>query len=75
MYSQELRLLGKINDAYFLPDWCPASRYVSLAKERGLTDVRSEDWSTYVAPFWPAVFKSAMRPRKHCCLIPYVMID
>lgn len=60
--AKEQRLLDKINDAYFLPEWCPASKYVELAKGLGLEDVRSEDWSQYIAPFWPAVFKSALVP-------------
>jgi len=60
---KEKRLLDKINDAYYLPEWCPPSKYVELAKELGLEDVRSEDWSEFIAPFWPAVFKSALVPR------------
>ena len=43
--------------AYFLPDWCAASRYVELMKSQGLLDVRSADWSEFVAPFWPAVLR------------------
>jgi tocopherol O-methyltransferase len=61
--DKEIRLLGKINDAYYLPDWVPASHYVQLAKELGLQDVKSDDWSDYIAPFWGAVFKSALPPR------------
>jgi tocopherol O-methyltransferase len=59
----ELRLLDKISDAYFLPDWCPASTYVREAKALGLKDVRQDDWSEFIAPFWKAVFMSALKPR------------
>lgn len=59
----EARLLRKISKAYFLPDWVPASRYVSLAQSLGLEDIRSDDWSQYVLPFWPAVIRSALKPR------------
>ena len=59
----ENNLLGKISDAYYLPEWCAVSKYVALAKECGLEDVRSADWSPYIAPFWPAVVKSALVPR------------
>lgn len=61
--ADELKLLDKINDAYFLPDWVPGSLYVDYAKSIGLEDVRSEDWSEFIAPFWPAVFRSALKPK------------
>jgi tocopherol O-methyltransferase len=60
---REQALLHKINDAYFLPEWCPSSTYVKYAKKLGLVDVRNDDWSEFIAPFWPAVFKSALKPR------------
>lgn len=47
---------------YYLPAWVPASDYVKLVTDMGLQDVRSEDWSTYVLPFWPAVIRSALLP-------------
>eukprot|EP00598_Pedospumella_elongata_P015939 CAMPEP_0184998446 /NCGR_PEP_ID=MMETSP1098-20130426/62386_1 /TAXON_ID=89044 /ORGANISM="Spumella elongata, Strain CCAP 955/1" /LENGTH=345 /DNA_ID=CAMNT_0027525251 /DNA_START=61 /DNA_END=1098 /DNA_ORIENTATION=+ len=59
----ELKLLGKINDAYYLPDWVPGSQYVEIAQQLGLKDVRMTDWSQQVAPFWPAVMKSILQPR------------
>lgn len=61
--AKEQRLLDKINDAYYLPDWVPASRYVELAQQYGLKEVRSDDWSEFIAPFWPAVFRSALVPK------------
>jgi SAM-dependent methyltransferase len=36
----EVGLLGKISDAYYLPEWCAASLYVAEAQRLGLTDVR-----------------------------------
>ena len=48
--------------AFYLPEWCPGSKYVTLLKEAGLQDVRVEDWSEQVKPFWPAVIKSALQP-------------
>lgn len=56
----EQELLNKICDAYYLPAWCSPSDYVSLAKDLGLEDIKNEDWSKYVTPFWPAVMKSAL---------------
>ena len=62
LQPKELRLLDKINDAYFLPAWVPGSLYVKLARELGLEDIKYDDWSEFIAPFWPAVFKSALKP-------------
>lgn len=60
--KKEISLLKKINEAYYLPDWVPASIYVKLANELGLSDVRVDDWSEFVEPFWPAVIRSALVP-------------
>lgn len=51
-----------MNAVYYLPAWVPASDYVKLVNDLGLKDVRSDDWSTYVLPFWPAVIRSALVP-------------
>ncbi|KAL5208779.1 hypothetical protein ABZP36_033214 [Zizania latifolia] len=56
----ELNLLKRICDAYYLPDWCSPSDYVKIAKSLSLEDIRTADWSENVAPFWPAVIKSAL---------------
>ena len=61
--AKEQRLLNRINDAYFLPAWVPGSRYVQIAKEEKMEDVRIADWSEFISPFWPAVIRSALRPR------------
>ena len=61
--DKETRLLNRINDAYYLPDWVPPSHYHGLARELGLEDIRTADWSPLIAPFWPAVFFSALVPR------------
>ncbi|CAJ1934119.1 unnamed protein product [Sphenostylis stenocarpa] len=56
----EQDLLKKICDAYYLPAWCSAADYLKLLKSQSLQDIKSEDWSRFVAPFWPAVIRSAM---------------
>jgi len=61
--KKELKLLGKINRAYYLPPWCSGADYRALFESAGLTDIRSEDWSPDVAPFWGEVIKSALTPR------------
>ncbi|THG15127.1 hypothetical protein TEA_005487 [Camellia sinensis var. sinensis] len=56
----ETALLKKICDAYYLPAWCSTSDYVKLLQSLSLEDIKAEDWSEHVAPFWPAVIRSAL---------------
>jgi len=65
----ELQLLNRISKAYYLPQWVPASEYVRLAEELGLEDIRTDDWSEFVLPFWPAVIRSALNPRNFIKMI------
>lgn len=59
----ERALLGLINSCYYLPEWTSAAEYERLCAASGLDDVRRDDWTDAIAPFWPAVIKSASRPR------------
>ena len=60
-YSEsEKKLLSKLCDAYYLPQWCAVDKYAQLAQELGLRDVRLEDWSVEVQPFWRAVIDTAL---------------
>ncbi|KAL2644900.1 hypothetical protein R1flu_012487 [Riccia fluitans] len=56
----EMELLDKICDSYYLPAWCSPADYVEIAQSVGLKDVKSADWSEFVTPFWPAVMVSAL---------------
>ncbi|KAJ0078984.1 hypothetical protein Patl1_23696 [Pistacia atlantica] len=56
----EEELLNKICDAYYLPAWCSTADYVKFLESLSLQDIKAEDWSQYVAPFWPAVIRSAL---------------
>ncbi|RDX72960.1 putative tocopherol O-methyltransferase, chloroplastic, partial [Mucuna pruriens] len=53
-------LLKRICDAFYLPAWCSTADYVRLLQSLSLQDIKSEDWSRFVAPFWPAVIRSAL---------------
>jgi len=53
-------LLDRICDAYYLPAWCSIADYEKLAKEAGLTDIRTADWSEEVKPFWKGVIQTAL---------------
>ena len=57
---KEQKLLAKINRAYYLPKWCSVHDYVQLLEKQGVTDVKREDWSYIIAPFWKAVIKSSL---------------
>jgi len=61
--KSEERLLRKINRAYYLPRWCSVKDYVDLLTECGAVDIRREDWSYVIAPFWKAVIKSSLNLR------------
>jgi len=56
----EEKLLAKINRAYYLPRWCSVDDYVSLMEERGAENVKRDDWSYTIAPFWRAVIRSSL---------------
>ncbi|KDP39552.1 hypothetical protein JCGZ_02572 [Jatropha curcas] len=56
----EKQHLKKICDSYYLPEWCSAADYVQLLESLSLQDIKTADWSQYVAPFWPAVIRSAL---------------
>lgn len=57
---EEKALLNKICDAYYLPAWCSTADYVKMLESLSLEDIKTADWSKNVAPFWPAVIKSAL---------------
>ncbi|CAI9760698.1 unnamed protein product [Fraxinus pennsylvanica] len=57
---EEKELLNKICDAFYLPAWCSTADYVKLLESLSLQDIKAADWSESVAPFWPAVIKSAL---------------
>jgi len=61
--KKELNLLRKINQAYYLPHWCSVKDYVDLFQEVGAVDIRREDWSYIIAPFWKAVIQSSLNVR------------
>ena len=57
---KEERLLARINRAYYLPRWCSVSDYMELLDKEGAENVKREDWSYVIAPFWKAVIKSSL---------------
>ncbi len=61
--SAERDQLQKIADLYHLPPWAKISDFVAAADALGFDDVRTDDWSAAVAPFWGEVLKTAFDPR------------
>ncbi|GJT66253.1 gamma-tocopherol methyltransferase [Tanacetum coccineum] len=57
---EEEKILNKICSSFYLPAWCSAADYVKLLESLSLQDIKSADWSGNVAPFWPAVIKTAL---------------
>lgn len=55
--------------AYYLPEWVPRSTYVEIAQRLHLKDIRFDDWTEYVEPFWPAVIKSALVPKNFISML------
>ncbi|KAL9180667.1 hypothetical protein ACHAXT_011120 [Thalassiosira profunda] len=51
--KKEEKILARINRAYYLPRWCSVDDY-------GAVDIKREDWSYIIAPFWKAVIKSSL---------------
>jgi len=58
--KKEEKLLAKINRAYYLPRWVSTQDYVAVFKQQGVKDIKTEDWSYVIAPFWKAVIKSSL---------------
>lgn len=57
---REEKLLAKINRAYYLPKWCSVQDYVDILAAKGAKDIKRDDWSYIIAPFWKAVIKSSL---------------
>nr|XP_043632192.1 probable tocopherol O-methyltransferase, chloroplastic [Erigeron canadensis] len=57
---EEEKILNKICSGFYLPAWCSTADYVKLLESLSLQDIKSADWSANVAPFWPAVIKTAL---------------
>ncbi|KAG7588822.1 S-adenosyl-L-methionine-dependent methyltransferase [Arabidopsis suecica] len=56
----EQNILDKICKTFYLPAWCSTDDYVKLLQSHSLQDIKCADWSENVAPFWPAVIRTAL---------------
>jgi len=60
--QQERDRLAAIYRVYCLPPLISLLAYEAIARECGFRELRSDDWSRAVAPFWRAVIASALTP-------------
>jgi tocopherol O-methyltransferase len=60
--ADEKRHLAEIYRVYCLPYVISLPEYEQIALDCGFRNLRSDDWSTAVAPFWDVVIDSAIAP-------------
>jgi tocopherol O-methyltransferase len=60
--KDEERHLGEIYRVYCLPHVISLPDYEAIAVQCGFKDLRADDWSISVAPFWDVVIDSAIKP-------------
>ncbi|MDY6786304.1 MAG: methyltransferase domain-containing protein [Cyanobacteriota bacterium] len=61
--ADERRHLEEIYRVYCLPYVISLPEYEQIAIDCGFKELRSDDWSTAVAPFWDIVIDSAVTPK------------
>ncbi|MGL5032720.1 MAG: methyltransferase domain-containing protein, partial [Microcystaceae cyanobacterium] len=61
--ADEQRHLQAIYKVYCLPYVIALPDYEAIALDCGFKSLRSDDWSTAVAPFWNQVIDSAINPK------------
>jgi tocopherol O-methyltransferase len=61
--TTEQNLLDQLYQLYHLPYVISLSEYQAIAQDSGFQDVRVEDWSISVAPFWYEVVASMLEPQ------------
>ena len=60
--KDEKRHLAEIYRVYCLPHVISLPDYEAIAVKCGFKDLRADDWSISVAPFWDVVIDSAIKP-------------
>ncbi|KAJ1493728.1 S-adenosyl-L-methionine-dependent methyltransferase [Baffinella frigidus] len=58
--KKEKKLLSRISKYYHLPEWVTLGDYKAIAKDMGFLQSKDTDWTATVAPFWPAVWRTAL---------------
>ncbi len=63
LHTGEQNTLQKIGKYYHLPPMISIGEYEQMAQAAGFTSIQTADWTDAIAPFWPAVIRSALRWR------------
>lgn len=58
--DSEQKLMEKIEAYYHLPPMISLGDYEEIAAKTGFEGIQTADWTDEVAPFWPAVIRSAL---------------
>jgi len=61
--ADEKQHLEQIYQVYCLPYVISLPEYAAIARELSFADIRTDDWSDAVAPFWDIVIDSAFEPQ------------
>ena len=60
--DEEQRHLQMIYQMYYLPYVISLPEYEEIVRNCGFKDIKADDWSIAVAPFWDTVIDSALKP-------------
>ena len=55
--------LDKLCKLYHLPPWVSIPTLASAAQEAGFQNLKTDNWSAGIAPFWGAVIKESLKPK------------
>jgi tocopherol O-methyltransferase len=61
--SKETLLLKKLSSSFHIPDMISIEEYAYNAFNAGFGDIKTDDWTCAVSPFWFAVIRSALRTK------------
>jgi len=61
--SKEALLLKKLAASFHIPDLISIAEYAKNAFDVGFEDIKIDNWTNAVSPFWFAVIRSALRPK------------
>lgn len=60
--AAEEKNLAKLRRLYHLGEWISVPALAETADKVGFKNIRTDDWSDAVAPFWGAVIRESLRP-------------
>ncbi|KAM7251905.1 hypothetical protein ACFE04_023788 [Oxalis oulophora] len=52
--------LDKIKNVYHLAEWCSIADYIKLLEPHPVENLKSDDWTQYILPFWPRAVSATL---------------